>query len=335
MLTIHDVARHAGVSSNTAARILRGLGGRQQNVTRVMQAAQKLGYVRNLQAASLRSGRSNLVGVILPSLVSTGYTAFFQPLHDALTPHGYNVQVYCSRGRVADEAAALLSLERSQAECIYLNAAEGESDEACDAAIERLTRKGVRVVLAGRESRDLNADLIVFRNQEAMSKAVAHLAKLGRKRLVFLGNNRASAVGNERYRGFLTALRAHGLEQHAESPQLSHFDYEDGYEGVRCLWDGGRNPDGIVCLNDRLAIGALRALADLKKPVPDATAVIGLGDTPVSGFVTPRLTTLCPPYVRIAADVAKIFTTSRENRDAPVKGTSLFYDLELIVREST
>ncbi|MBP8153976.1 MAG: LacI family DNA-binding transcriptional regulator, partial [Nitrospira sp.] len=144
MATIYNVAKLAGVSSNTAARILRGLGGRAANVTKVIQAAEKLSYVRNVQAASLRSGRTNLIGVILPSLVSPGYTTLFQHLHDALTPHGYHVQAYCSRGRVADEAAALAMLERSRPEGVYLDAAEGESDEACDAAIERLDRQGVR-----------------------------------------------------------------------------------------------------------------------------------------------------------------------------------------------
>lgn len=334
MATIYNVAKAAGVSSNTAARILRGLGGRAPNVTRVMQAAEKLGYVRNTQAAALRSGRTNLIGVILPSLVSTGYTTLFQHLHDHLTPHGYHVQAYCSRGRVADEAAALASLERIRPEGVYLDAAEGESDEACDAAIERLTKQGVRVVLAGRAPRKLKVDVVGYRNREAMAKAVGHLKKLGRTKLVFLGHKNVAAIAGERYTGFVAALKANGLSLLSEA-SVPGFDFEDGYARVRRLWDEGLIPDGLVCLNDRLAIGALRALADLKVPVPHQVAVVGLGDIPVNSYTVPRLTSLCPPYLRIASDITALFLEQRTGRGARAPRASLFYDLELIVREST
>ena len=102
MVTIYEVAKLAKVSPKTAARILAGENGRVYNRERVHAAAKKLGYVRNQQAANLRSGRSGLLGVIVPDIANPFYPTFFQTIHDIALNLGYQILLSSTFGKAKE-----------------------------------------------------------------------------------------------------------------------------------------------------------------------------------------------------------------------------------------
>ena len=335
MVTIYEVAREAGVSPKTAARILAGEEARPKNRDSVMSARKKLGYVRNQQAANLRSGKSGLLGMIVPDISNPFYPAFFQTIHDIAAVRGYQILLSSTFGQIAEETHALRMFEINRVEGIILNGSEGESDEECDAVISRFTQRGIPVVLAGRDARNLCVDEIVLRNEEGMRRVVTFLHKIGHKRIGFLAGPTRNLATRERQAGFEGGMQSEGLT--LERRWISHgeFTADSGRKQARALLEmPGVRPTAIVAANDLIAIGAVRACAEFGLRVPEDIAVTGFDDVPLAQLVTPALTTLRQPQERIARECVEHLIHRIKTKDLS-SPRRLTYDLELIVREST
>lgn len=333
MVTIHDIARETGVSPNTVARILNGRRGRPYNEGKVLKAAQRLGYVRNQQASNLRSGRSGLIGLLVPDIRNPQHTEFFQLLQDAAIPHGFQILLFSSRGRMKEELKALYLMEQSRVDGIIINASEGESDEGCDEVIRRFLARKTPVILAGRPERTISADEIVIANDVGIRSAVQYLAKTGRKKIAFICGDRQSLASRERHDAYLAALQGLNLEIRPEWSLFGEYNAESGAQETAQLMRMKHRPDAIVAGNDLLAVGALRMLLDLGLRVPEDVAVTGFDDIPLATLVSPRLTTLRQPREKIARQVMELLQERIETRsvDEPRR---LVYEPELVVRQS-
>jgi len=331
MSTIYDVARLAKVSPKTAARILAGEEGRPANRARVLAAAQTVGYVRNQQAASLRSGKSNLLGLIVPDIQNPHYPAFFQMVHDVAMAHGYHVLLSSTFGKAAEAQRSLRMFQQNRVEGIIADAAEGESDEVCDPLFSEFLEKGVPVVLCGRPAREVAADISRIRNVAAVSRAVEYLGSKGHRRIGCISG--PSMAGRERRTGFLKGMAAGGLSVDPAHVLLGSFTIEGGLSMGRELLRLKRRPTAIIAANDLMAVGVMQAARELGLRVPEDVAVLGFGDSLLTRFVTPRLTTLRMPVERIAEDCVKKLLQRISSRDVS-SPCRMEYDAELIIRES-
>lgn len=335
MVTIYDVAREADVSPKTAARMLGGdYGGRPANRARVLAAAKRLGYVRNLQAANLRSGRSRLIGVIVPDIQNPHYPAFYQHIHDTAIAHGYHVLLSSTFGRTAEEKQALRMFEMNRVEGVILNAAEGESDQECDEILARLIKSGVAVIVAGRPTRGLRVDESVMDNVTAVARAVAYLHRTGHRRLAFISGSFATLAGSERVAGFRRGLAECGLTETSASVSEGQFTIPSGASQTQALLRAPERPTALVAANDLLAIGAIQAAHTAGLRVPQDLAVIGFGDNPLAQLVTPKLTTLRLPIAQIASDCVKAVLERAAQKGKSAPPQRLTYQGDLVVRES-
>jgi DNA-binding LacI/PurR family transcriptional regulator len=335
MATIYDVADKAGVSPKTAARILAGKSARVKNREKVLQAARQLGYVRNQHAANLRSGRTNMIGFIVPDIANPTYPKLFQTMHREALLAGYQILLFSTAGQAAGEISALQACELNRVDGIILIAAEGEPDLACDEILQRLIQRGCPVVVGGRKARNLPVDEIVLHNTKAVEKAVAYLIRTGHQKIAFI-TGQDNLASQERQAGYEKALRKAGRSIDRRLISGGQFTAESGEEQVTKLL--AENPDltAIMAANDFLAIGAMKAIRNAGKAVGHDVAVIGVDDIPLALLVDPPLTTLRQPYNRMALDtitrlLARINDTLEEQEKEPCR---LAYDMELIIRES-
>ena len=333
MVTIYEVAQEAGVSAKTAARILGGEQGRAHNRQRVLEAAQKLGYVRNQQAANLRSGKSGLLGLIVPDIKNPYYPIFFQCVHDIANTYGYQILLSSTFGLLKEEAHALRMFEVNRVEGILLNAAEGVSDEDCDSILSRFLDRGVPVIVAGRPARSVAADQIVLKNQVGFEKATQYLLKIGRCRVAFISGHKNAVATSERYAGYAAALARASIPLDASLLSYGDFTAESGYQQAALQLDLKSPPDAIVAANDLLALGAIKACQTAGRRIPQDIAVVGCDDIPLAQLVSPALTTLRQPTEKTARDCVTLLLERIKARDvsAPKK---LVYEPELIIRES-
>lgn len=334
MVTIYEVAKEAKVSPKTAARILAGEEGRPQNRRRVLNAASKLGYVRNQQAANLRSGKSGLLGLVVPDIKNPYYPVFFQAVHDCALANGYQILLSSTFGRKAEEAHALHMFETNRVEGILLNAAEGESDEECDSVLQRFLSRGVPVIIAGRPLRTLTADQIVLKNKAGLERGVSYLLKINRQRIAFITGHSTASATQERLEGYESALKQQQVPIDASLISYGQFTAESGYDQTLALLQLPTPPDAIVAANDLLAIGAIKACQVAKRRVPQDVAIMGFDDIPLAQLCTPSLTTLRQPTEKIARDCVQLLIERiKHPNSSPPR--NLTYEPELLIREST
>lgn len=332
MTTIYEVAKEAGVSPKTAARILAGSSSRPRNAKMVLEAAKRLGYVRNQQAANLRSGKSGLIGLVIPSITNPYYPWLFQTMHDIAIQRGYQILLSSVSGGRAETLKALQMMEANRVEGLIYNMSE-DDDEASQEVLARFLARKQPVIIGGMNVGKLQADEIVIANVRAMEKATNYLIKTGHDKIAFISGPTAALGNRERREGFLGAAKAAGIEVRDRWVVEGTADFEDGLiQGLNLLRDSNR-PTAIACSSDLIALGVLKAAHNLKLAIPGDVAVVGFNDTPWARLSTPSLTTLRQPQNRIAQETINLLVERIAEGDV-THPRRLIFEPELIIRDS-
>ncbi|MFF2389166.1 LacI family DNA-binding transcriptional regulator [Agromyces sp. NPDC058104] len=341
--TLRDVAAIAGVSYRTVSNVINGrvpVSGPTRE--RVEAAIAELGYRPQLAARQLRVGRSNLITLSVPFLSLPYFAQLAHAVVGAAERVGYDVVVDETHGDPERELRAASGFQTLLTDGILL------SPMSLDDAQLVAARGRTPLVVLGERIRAARVDRVVVDSVTSSRDAAAHLIASGRRTLGFLGTVPDASVGaaaaDLRLEGFRSALRAAGLEakpQHVLEvspwdPASPDGDYsrEEGYARVRAMLEGGGldGLDGLVCANDLLAIGALRALREAGVEVPGQVAVVGWDDSPESAFAAPSLTSIAPDLTELARLAVASVLRLADDPHAPPRVEQAPY--RLVVRES-
>jgi DNA-binding LacI/PurR family transcriptional regulator len=297
--TLHDVARHAGVSIKTVSNVVNGLG-RVSAATRerVLASVAQLDYRPNLSARSLRSGRTGVIGLAIPELS----LAYFAQLADAVIEEaerrGLVVLIEQTRGGARNRELELLRGPQRQLTDGLIFSPFGMTEEDTE-----LLDIGSPLVLLGERLPDANVDRVTMRNVEAGAAATASLLKLGRERVAVIGAHLDARLGSAvlRYGGYVEALRSHGIELRDELVvEVDLWHRSNGAKAMRELLARGEPFDALFAMNDELALGALRVLQEDGIDVPSDVALIGFDNVDEGRFSRPSLSTVDPGRTEIA-----------------------------------
>ena len=277
MAGIADVARAAGVSKSTASRALTGAGYVSESTRRrVKDAATALGYVPTTSAVSLVTGRTQTIGVVMPSLDRWFFAQVLEGIQDALLEHGYDLVLY---GAPPESAARREMFEhflaRKRFDGLIAVGIEPSARE-----LERLIAFGKPVVSVG--GYDVGTNAVSIDDEAAARIATEHLVGLGHRDVVFLGGDpdgrRTSYGDGRRLDGYLAAMRDAGLEASVRHVQ-SEVTLPGGYAAAaELLGDRRTRPTGIVGVCDEVAVGAIIAARRLGIRVPERLSVVGIDD---------------------------------------------------------
>lgn len=326
--TIYDVARDANVSPKTAARILSGCSARKDNAARVMKAASRLGYVRNRAAASLRSGSSSYLGMIVPSLANPFYGYFAESFYTAACAKGLHLMTVTTGGRQEEENAGFNLFLQERVSAAIVNVSEGETDN-WRTGVRKLLAARVPTIVCGASAASLGAHELRISDRRGIEQIVQHLVLNGHERIAFISGSEETLAQKERRKGFDEALHRNRLKTAKDWETSGDFSLESGRRQASHLLSLQNHPTALVCANDTLAFGAIRAAYLIGKRIPDEVAVTGFDGVPFSTFSNPELTTARQPMDAIATDVIQLLLKT----DAPP--TRLTYTTELVVRGST
>ncbi|MFI9561470.1 LacI family DNA-binding transcriptional regulator [Nonomuraea endophytica] len=333
--TIKDVAKLAGVSIKTVSNVLNGYRYlTPETKAKVQEALIDLDYRPNISARNLRRGRTGIIALALPNINTPYFAELAERIVQEAEGHDLTVLIDCTAG----------NLEREKL------VAEGFRSHLIDGVIlqhwslsERYLRgrpdKTPLVLLGERPVR--SADNVAIDNREAAKTAVTHLLEIGRRRIGVLGARggrrrpgQPQAAGR-RHEGYANALDAYGIPFDPAlvvSPQGSHSP-EDVAKGVDELLAKAPDIDAIFCLNDRVALGAIRALITRGMRVPSDIAVVGIDDIEAARLTTPSLTTIAPDKAAIARTAVEMLAERIGGTDAPARRVTA--EARLIAREST
>ncbi len=331
--TLHDVARAAGVSIKTVSNVIHGYPHiRLETRERVEAAIAQLNYQPNRAARSLRSGRTDMIGLIVPDLRNPYFAELADDVMRAARERGFSVLIEQFDLDRESELAALRDAHLRGLDGILHSVLTLEPGDA--ALLERVP---VPLVLLGERIFDSSRDHVTMRNTEGAQAATAHLLDLGRRRILALGSHPSEEMGSPslRLRGYADALENAAVPFDAELViPVDLWHRADGAEAMRAVLDAGVAFDGIVAFNDSLALGALRVLLERGIRVPDDVAVIGFDDLDETRYSLPALSTINPGRSEIARTAVELLASRIGGADAgPPR--EVFTDFTLVEREST
>ena len=331
-VTLKDVAQQAGVHPATASRALNletRLLVSEQTARRVLAAAAELGYQPNTVARSLRTRRSNTIGVLIPDLTNPLFPPIVRGLSDGLESHGYVALIGNTDG---DDARGRRVFEQMGARHVdgYVLATAHLEDPLLDDA----ARSGVPVVLMNRIAAGDSFPSVTVDNEAGVRLAVQHLVTLGHRNIACIAGPLDVSTGLARYRGFLSAMTDAGLELPEDRLALARsFSIDEGYRCARQILAARDGCTAVAAGNDMLAVGCYRALDEAGLSCPTDMSVVGFNDMPFIDMLRPPLTTVTFSHQEVGAQAADLLIERLNGSTGPAK--IVYVVPELIVRGST
>lgn len=333
--TMMDVARLAGVSLKTVSNVVNELPNvRPETRAKVQAAVVTLDYQVNVSARSLSLGRTGMIALAIPEMNQPYYAQLADAVMAAAADYGLSVLIEPTGADRERELFALSMVRRRIADGLILSPlALGPQD------LDNFSDRSP-LVLLGETIIDGPGDHVAIRSQEAAQAATAHLLEIGRRHIALIGAPGGGRTGapDRRTHGYEAEMANWGLPV---DPRLMRsgggWGWADGAQAARDLLVGGVKIDAVFCLNDALAIGAIREFHTHGVLVPDDIAVIGFDNTDAGRYITPSLSTVAPgpgTLARMAVEHLQAQLAQRADGLCPVPVETLV-EFEILGREST
>lgn len=330
--SIRDVARLAGVSTQSVSRVANGSDSVSPELrAKVIKAMKELGYQPNRAARTLRLGRSRTIGLMVDYLGNSGSRLMLDSVLKAATARGYGLTLiprdFADHGELRRSAPFVAGLD---IDGLAVNAGGELADEI------RELFPGVPVVALGTLDQLGEGWSSVDMDQGLISRlAVDHLVALGHRRIVHIGGDDASPVARERARGYVDAMQARGLE--ALPIEYAGWWAADGYRVGELLLDNGTlaQATAVYAANDTLAMGVIEALRDHGWAVPQRVSVVGVDDSVGGFYAHNELTTVRQRYDEAGDAVMRLLVEGRGDGDLAQDHRRVLIGSDIVQRSST
>lgn len=285
--TIADVAREAGVSRQTVSRALNNKGEiSSDTLRRVQEVIERLDYRPSSIARGLATRRTLTIGLVVPDIANPFFADIGRGADDIAHAAGYSLLLCNTVEDPGREASILRLLEQRAVDGVILCSSRLPEDELAD-----LVAHHAAVVLINRRLYGYSS--VCVDDAWGAGVMVRHLLAGGRRTIGCLAGPLISHSGRERARGYAEAMTAAGGDPApALTVRCPSLDLQGGRDAALSLLSERPDVDAVICHNDLVALGALRACAELGRHVPHDVAVAGADDIMLAALVTPSLTTL-------------------------------------------
>lgn len=310
--TIQEVAKKINVSISTVSRVLNNSGYvSAETREKVLSAAESLGYRRNRIASSLRSQRSDFIGLIVPDVANEFFSTLASVIERNLHLRGYSVFLCNSTENEAVEKRYIESLMENQVRGMVLVSAGINFDET-------LFHRDVPVVLIdrlGQTKRMTNIVTIESDNAHGGEIAARELFERGARRFLFIGDRRNMHAMELRRRRFSEMLRAMGVPAENLRELLIPVSPIAAKAAIQSAWEASPF-DGVFCGTDLLAIGAMKGLIELGVQIPNQVQFIGFDGIQLGEFTSPSLST-------VQQDILQMGRIAAESMDRMIQGEKI------------
>ena len=334
-VTIHDVAREAGVSIATVSYVLnnrRRVG--EEARQRVLQAVQSLGYRPNITARNLQAGETRLLGYSWrptpPDQFNPILDRFLHAVAEAAAIHGYRVLTFPTPSLEAELA--------TYEEMILIGQVDGfvlSNTNRNDVRVRNLLDTGFPFVSFGRANPEWDFPWVDVDGAKGVRQATVHLIQQGHRRIACLAWPEDSLTGHYRLQGYLAAMDQAGLCVEAGWIVIAENTHADAYAktlGLLALPPPQR-PTAIVAMSDLMAMGVINAGWDAGLEVGRDLAVVGFDDAPIARFLRPSLTSISQPLDQVGEHLVNMLMTLIKGRRLARR--QILLAPHLVVRDST
>ena len=333
-ITLREVAKEAGVSVTTASRALSGYDDVAERTRKLVErAADRLGYVPNLMARRLKTGRTGTLGFIIPDTSSRlgdpFFSNFIAGVGNEASLHGFDLLITThspeSRGEHESYTRAVgggwvdgVILVRTRID---------------DWRIRYLYENNYPFVAFGRSNHEFEFPCIDEDSQEGVSQMVQHFIDLGHNEIAFIGPPNNLTFARLRRTGYIETMEANNLPWYPEWIREGSMTRKSGYDQMNILLANRLRPTAVVAGNDMMAMGVMDAIQERGLVVGKDISVTGFDDVPVSAYTSPPLTTLRQPIYEIGSQCCRMLVDILAGRQPdPLQ---VLLTPEPVIRQST
>jgi DNA-binding LacI/PurR family transcriptional regulator len=328
--TLSTIAEHLGVSTATVSLALRDSPLVAETTReRIKKSAIELGYIYNRRAASLRTSRSGIIGVLVHDIMNPFFAEILLAIEEELGQSRQTFLLCNHRDRIEIQTDFIGTLLQFGADGVIISPAIGTT--AAD--IEAIERNGLPVVMIARSVPGARAAVFRGDDKQGIFMATMHLLKLGHRRIAFIGGLRETSTGRDRREGYLAAMRQFGIDPDPALQMGSEATRKAGYECIRTMIHSGIRPSAVVCFNDLVAIGVMSGLrAEGLAPGRDV-AVTGYDDIAEAEIASPALTTVWNGQQEVGRLAARAMISTLAGTRPPAE--KVLVAPQLRIRQST
>jgi LacI family transcriptional regulator, galactose operon repressor len=329
-VTMADVAREVGVSMMTVSRVVNHKGDVSETTRRrVLEAIERLGYRPSGIARGLATRRTGTLGLVVPDVANPFFAEVARGVEHVAYAEGYNVFLCNTDEDPEREVAVLNSLEEKRVDGIVLCSSRLENED-----LRLVVDSHPAVVLVNRRLSGAGEQVRAVLVDDVLGGRLAagHLVSRGHRAIGLLAGPEGSRSGRCRLQGYQAILEAAGVQLDADWVMGCAPVAEAGRKAAHVLLRTRPELTALLCYNDLVAVGVLRAATELGRSVPDDLAMVGFDDIPLAALVTPPLTTCRIPRYELGVRAVKLLLAQiREDSTGPEE---IILQPELVVRES-
>ena len=329
-ITIKDIARELGISPSTVSRALKDHPDISQ-ATRdaVNELAERWNYRPNPIALSLKSGSSKTIGVIIPDVVHFFFSTVISGIEDVVYQRDYNMILCQSNEMWEHEVKNIKTLLSSRVDGILASVAKTTTDFG---HYRSITDKDIPLVFFDRAAEEIDTDSVVIDDETGSYRAVNHLLRMGKKRIVHLAGPPRLAIARNRLNGYLKAMKEYRL-----TPQDDYIvkcdDIESAERIIPELLTKTPRPDAFFAVNDLTAAQTLMIVKRHGLRIPQDIAIVGFTNSQIATLTDPGLTSVDQKGFEMGQMAARLLIDRIENRHGPVQKKIITSDL--VIRGSS
>lgn len=330
--TIYDIANALDVTVSTVSRALSDFPGISDATKKaVIEMAAKLDYRPNKLASALKSGKTFIIGVIVPSIQAHFFASIIHSIEDELKDSGYSIIVYQSSESVAKEIKGVSTLLEAQVDGIMASLALETEDVS---HFEEVIKQNKPLILFDRVDERLKVPTVTLNDFKAGFIAATHLIERGYKKIAFVTTSHKIKIFSERLEGYKQALKLHNLPILEEDIILGGLSIKDGRFGISKLLRNETKPDAIIAGDDFTALGIVKKLKEVNL-APPVIGVMGFANEVFSPYVTPSLSTVDQHPNLIGKECAKLFLDMIKQNNPYEKTSNIVVEPTIVDRQST
>lgn len=332
-VSINDIATNLNISKTTVSFILNGKAKEMRIsevlVKKVLNKVAELGYQPNQLAKGLRTGKTNIIGLMVEDISNPFYASIAKEIEDKAYKNNYKI-IYCStendktRAREALTMFATLGVDG----CIIAPTMGVEDD------IKNLVELGMNVVLFDRKFENMSTDVVMINNQQGMHMAVEHLIKNRYKNIALIALALDKPEKEDRIIGFKEAMLKHGLNPQV-FPLPFKSNFHDYVKDIREILVTKKDFDAIVFGTNYLGISGLEVITDLGLRIPEDLAIVSFDDHDLFRIHKPDITVIAQPIEEIAHSAISTLLEKLQDQNNQEQNKTIILSTSLIPRGSS
>lgn len=332
-ISIKELASTLNLSVSTISKALHdSYEISEETKQRVLETAERLNYIPNPYASSLRGRKSKNIALVIPEVADSFFSLAINGIESVAKQHGYHVLICLTHESFENEKAFLREFQGGRVDGVLMSV----SSETSQAEhINSLISNGLPIMFFDRVVEDVATAQIITDDFESGYRATSHLIERGCTRIAFMGISRSLSINSKRLEGYIKSLSDHKLPVVEKNILLCTHDSRENLRLTKKLLQRKNRPDGIVAAVEKLTPVVYQACSDLNLSIPHDVKVICFSNLETASILNPSLTTITQPAFEMGRMAASmLFTTLKKNK-AGLSKESIVIPSILVARDST